>query len=56
MSVFIIMDNNVIVSIAQNKILSDLCVRWYLETHDEQKQLIFEEIQNTHKSFYTDEK
>jgi len=50
------MDNNIIVSIAQTRIISDLCLRWYLETDDEQKQLIFEEIQVTQKSFYPDEK
>lgn len=50
------MDHNIIVSIAKDRIISDLCMRWYLETDDEQKQLIFDEIQNTHKSFYTEQK
>jgi len=50
------MDNNIIVSIAKDRILSDLCLKWNVETDDEKKQLIFDEIQNTHKSFYTDEK
>jgi len=50
------MDNNIIVSIAKDRILSDLCLKWNVETDDEKKKIIFDEIQNTHKSFYTDEK
>lgn len=50
------MDNNIIVSIAKDRILSDLCLQWYLETDDEQKKIIFEEIQATHKILHQEKK
>ena len=50
------MDHNIIVSIAKDRILSDLCLKWYVETDNEQKKIIFQEIQITHNKLYIEEK
>lgn len=41
------MDTDSITDIAKDRILSDLCLKWYLETDDEKKKIIFEEIQHS---------
>ena len=47
------MDNNIIISIAKDRILSDLCFKWYVETDDEQKKIIFEGNTDYPLNFYT---
>jgi hypothetical protein len=46
------MDIELITDIAKDRIISDLCVKWYLEVDDEKKKLIFDEIQIIQRQLY----
>ena len=46
------MDIDLITDMAKDRILSDLCVKWYLETDELTKKIIFDEIQNTYRRPY----
>ena len=50
------MDAELITIISKDRIISDLCLQWYLETDDDQKKIIFEEIQATHKILHQEKK
>tara|TARA_R110002126_G_scaffold63229_2_gene162124 strand:+ start:603 stop:764 length:162 start_codon:yes stop_codon:yes gene_type:complete len=46
------MDIETIKYTAEDMLISNLCLKWYLEVDDEKKKLIFDEIQTTHKLLY----
>lgn len=39
-----------IVEIAEDRLMSDLCIKWYLETDDEIKKQIYDEIIKLYKN------
>jgi hypothetical protein len=43
------MREQTILEIAEDAIIADLCVKYYYETDEEKKKLIFEEIQEWYK-------
>jgi hypothetical protein len=43
------MDVNTIIEIAEDKIFADLCVKYYYETDEIKKKIIFDEIQEMYK-------
>lgn len=36
------MQNNLIIEIAEDRLMADLCVKWYLEEDEEKKKEIYE--------------
>tara|TARA_R110000868_G_scaffold29649_1_gene110274 strand:+ start:631 stop:786 length:156 start_codon:yes stop_codon:yes gene_type:complete len=46
------MDIELITDIAKDRIISDLCMKWYLEIDDEKKKIIFDEIQIIQRRLY----
>ena len=46
------MDIELITDIAKDRIISDLCIKWYLEIDDEKKKIIFDEIQIIQRRLY----
>lgn len=46
------MDIDLITDIAKDRILSDLCLKWYLETDEKKKEIIFQQIQTTYRRPY----
>lgn len=38
-----------IIEIAEDKIIADLCVKYYYETDEEKRKLIYDEIQQMYK-------
>lgn len=39
------MDTDLIIKIAKERILIDLCLKWYLEIDEKESKIIFDEIQ-----------
>jgi len=48
-SVISIMKLRTIIEIAEDRLLSDLCLKWYLEIDDEIKKQIYDEIMILYK-------